>query len=108
MNNKMICHSQLALSPQETAAPNEKSFKVKRILEEPMRAEAGPEHLHFEAAFLCSSNSDQSSAVIKQGSSAAVNAGLVPLGDQSGRSKGSWPAGRPEAPGLNAVASPVI
>lgn len=43
MNNKMICHSQLALSPQETAAGNEKSFKVKRFIKEPITAGPGPE-----------------------------------------------------------------
>lgn len=46
----MICHSQLALSPQETAARNEKSFKVKRFLKETHYSGTGTgtNRRHFE------------------------------------------------------------
>ena len=84
MNNKMICHSQLALSLQETAAPNEKSFKVKRFVKEASRAEAGPEHLRWKPPFSAAAASTRRVLLLEALDwfhwSGAAGAGLVLVG----------------------------
>lgn len=79
MNNKMLCHSQLALSPQETAAQNEKSFQD--FLRQPLEQKQEQNICTLKLLFSASATMNRSSRVTNKGTAAPVEAGLLPLGE---------------------------